>query len=73
MNTQMIEVECEEIDAVGYDESLKELYVKFKDRAVNKFEDIDLNIFTELLYAKSKKSFVQKKLYDKRSFSIILS
>ena len=61
MNTQMIEVECEEIDAVGYDESLKELYVKFKDRAVNKFEDIDLNIFTELLYAKSKKSFVQKK------------
>lgn len=67
----LVQIKTDGIDAVGYDDKTKELYVKFNDRAVNKFDDIDLEIFTELLYSKSKEQFIQSNLYDRHGFSIV--
>lgn len=65
-NTPMITVDSSSIEAVGYDESRRELHVRFDGGRAYAYLDVPENVFHELMRAESKGRYVN--LYVKPVF-----
>lgn len=59
---EMIKVASSNLSAVGYDEARQELQVEFKDGKKYAYADVPVEVFNELLGAKSVGSFFMKQV-----------
>lgn len=63
MSVEMIDVECDDIHSIGYDETMQDLYIRFEDNTITCFKNVQINTFVELLYSSSKKEFADHNIY----------
>ena len=62
---EMIPIICNEITAIGYDDTANILQIRFSDEKIYEKKNVELNIFAELLYSKSKIDYIQENIYGK--------
>ena len=66
---EMIPLICDNILLVGYDENNNSLQIKYDDNSLFEYYNVELTIFTDLLFSKSKSTFIQENIYDKCGFA----
>lgn len=62
---EMVPVNCNNIKSIGYNENNNLLQIKFNNNSTYEYHNVDLIVFAELLYSKSKSTFAQQYIYDK--------
>jgi len=63
---EMIPIQKENIDSIGYNEDTNKLHIKFIDDSTTYFyKNISIAIFVELLYSKEKDKFLKENVFSK--------
>lgn len=62
---EMICVECKTISAIGFNESLNILQIKYHNQETYIYQDVDISIFTDLLYSDAKGKFEQENIFGR--------
>ena len=62
---EMVPVICNNISAIGYDDTENTLHIEFNNEEIYEYKDVELNIFAELLYSKSKSEYLEENIYGK--------
>jgi hypothetical protein len=67
---KMIPVNSSSIDSVGYDADASELYIRFRENGkLYAYEDVDETVFADLMRAKSKGTFVNRRIKDRYAYT----
>jgi len=61
----MMPVNNENILTIGYDDKNNSLHVKYDDNSLYKYCNIELEMFTNLLFSSSKSSFLKDNILEK--------
>ena len=63
----MMPVDSEDILTIGYDDKKSALHIKYDDDRQYEYHQIDLDMFTNLLFSPSKSEFIEENIFDKFS------
>lgn len=59
---EMIKIDSNHINAVGFDDDLNILQIQYSDRGTYAYNNVKLLIFAELLQANSKNEFIKENI-----------
>lgn len=63
---EMVPIQSENIDAIGYNEENNSLHIKFLDDTTTyQYQNTPIEIFVELLYNKEKDKFLKENVFSK--------
>lgn len=61
---EMIPIQDDSIDSMGYDESANSLHIKFEDTTECIYQNIPIETFIDLLYSKTKQEYLQNNIVN---------
>ncbi len=67
----LVEVESSNVESVGYDDTLNELYVKFKNGGLYKYFDVDVNQYNNFKNSESIGRFLQTEIKPFKNYKKI--
>ena len=66
---KMVEVTSSNVEAIGYDEGLRELAVRFKSGGTYVYHDVPKSVFDDFLESESKGRFIANEIKNQYDFT----
>lgn len=63
----MMPINSENIFKIGYDQDNSSLHIQYNDNSLYEYYNVELDIFTNLLFSSSKAEFIKENICDKFS------